>query len=95
MDTLNLKELLKIVDSWWKENDPIKQFIRDQGFNPDNGDFLLLPLDFEPKIEHPNVKYHRFVECPCLIRSVGRYVSLEEVIRPDIPRILLFTGSCT
>ena len=86
MDALNLKEILKIVDSW-KQNDPVKQFIKENGFDPDAGDILILPSDFELKIEHPNVKYSQFISCAALLKK-------PDLVEPDrfnaiAPRYLL------
>ena len=95
---MTLEEKIKFANSLIEKvlaDDPIRRYIKDQGFDPDDGDLLLLPFDFEPKIEHSNVKYHRLVECPCLIKCPKRYIKLEEVFKPALPKLLLIHESCT
>jgi len=65
-----LKNTIELIN---KYEDPIKKFIRDKGFDPDNGDLLLMP-DIPQyakyrSITHENVRYSPYLECPILMKK--------------------------
>lgn len=85
---LNLDLLKDAIDRIVEldKNDPIKKILRDNGFNPDNGDMLVLPEKYKKfDCYHPNLGFSIFIETPILIkrpfpifRTVGTHVELED-----------------
>lgn len=57
-----LEKVMKLIEKYDKE-DPIKKFIFDNGFDPNEGDLLVMPLGYKSKwwTNHPNLIFSPFV----------------------------------
>lgn len=61
-------ELIKEID----EKDPIKAMLKNNGFSPEKGDFIVSPEYLKPKnFEHPNIIFSRFCNTPMMCKKIG------------------------
>ena len=64
-------ELIKEID----EKCPIRAMLRNNGYSPENGDFIVIPEYLKPKnFEHPNVIFSRFCNTPMMGKKI-RYIA--------------------
>ena len=72
--TLNMEELKKAMERIAPYlKDPIRELMIKEGFDPDNGDFLVIPDNPEyamfKNIEHPNIRKSPYVPQPILVKN--------------------------
>jgi len=72
--TLNIEELQKLMGKIAPYlKDPIKEFMIKEGFNPDNGDLLIIPDNPEyamfKNMEHPNIRKSPYTTHPMLVKN--------------------------
>ena len=50
--------------------DPIKRYLLDNGFSPDNGDVIILPETWNTdNIQHPNLVFDQFIDKPIMVKK--------------------------
>ncbi|MFX0181977.1 MAG: hypothetical protein ACFE95_02745 [Candidatus Hodarchaeota archaeon] len=71
-----LEKVTKLIEKCGE--DPIKKFIRDNGFDPDNGDLLVCPLKYKPKdwinLGHSNLVFSSFADDAFIMKNPVSFV---------------------
>lgn len=75
MELEQIKKICKKMQDVELE-DPIKKFIKANGFSPESGDLLILPYNwqYELRITHSNLVYSIFTEIPFLVKKPNQFI---------------------